>query len=184
MAALFTSIYSDSITLHLITDENLPAVRSMLEGFPDSEYMLDELNASYLPRFEDGRRARYGFYVLLEDRLAGLTLLDVDSWETGTGSTGADIFIHMRGNGVAPRSKPHLFYLAFAMLGLNRVETGCFVSNAASKRSIEKTPGFQYEGRSRQSGLNDDGELEDEYHYAILRGDWERLYDAAAITVR
>jgi RimJ/RimL family protein N-acetyltransferase len=178
---MFKALYSDSITLHLINEENLDKVRSMFRGFPDSDSMLDELNENCLPKYEDGKRTRYGFYATLENVLAGMSLLDVDDWKTLTGSTGADTFLHMRGKGVAPRSKPHLFYLAFEILGLNRVETGCFVSNLASKKSIEKTIGFEFEGTTRQSGLNDKGELEDEYRYAILRQDWLRHYDKTQI---
>lgn len=178
---MFKAIYSDSITLHLITEENLDEVCRMFYGFPDSADMLEELNESYLPEYEDGKRMRYGFYAMLENDLAGLSLLDVDDWQTLTGSTGADILLHMRGKGVAPRSKPHLFYLAFEILGLNRIETGCFVSNLASKKSIEKTAGFQFEGTMRQSGLNDYGKLEDEHLYAILRQDWVKYYDKTRV---
>lgn len=180
---MFKAIYSDSITLYLINEENLAEVRSMLQGFPDSDSMLEELDQSYLPKFQDGKRIRYGFYAMLENELAGLSLLDIDSWKTLTGSTGADILLHMRGKGVAPRSKPHLFYLAFEILKLNRVETGCFVSNIASRRSIEKTIGFQFEGTTRQSGINDSGELEDEHRYAILREDWVKHYHKNQIEV-
>ncbi len=180
---VFKALYSDSITLHLINEENLAEVRFIFHGFPDSDYMLAELNESYLPAFEDGKRKRYSFYSMLDNDLAGLSLLDIDSWKTLTGSTGADTLLHMRGKGVAPRSKPHLFYLAFEMLGLNRVETGCFVSNVASKKSIEKTIGFQFEGTTRQSGLNDNGEFEDEYRYAILRQHWAEHYDKTQVEV-
>lgn len=178
---MFKAIYSDSITLYLITEENLAEVRKLFEGFPDSDYMLAEFDRSYLPKFEDGKSIRYGFYVLLENKLAGLTLLDIDDWETKAGSTGADILVEMRGKGIAPRSKPHLFYLAFEILGLNRVATGCFVSNLSSKKSIEKTIGFQFEGAMRQSGLNEGGEFEDEHLYAILREDWLKYYDKSRI---
>lgn len=82
-----------------------------------------------------------------------------------------------------PGSKPHLFYLAFEILRLNRVETGCLVSNIASKRSIEKTPGFQFEGVRRESGINDHGEFEDQYMYSILKRDWLKLYDKASVQV-
>lgn len=180
---MFKGIYSDSITLYLITEENSDEVRKMFEGFPDSDYMLAEFDASYQPRIKEGKRVRYSFYVLLGNDLAGLTLLDIDDWATRAGSTGADILRHMRGRGIAPRSKPHLFFLAFEVLGLNRVATGCFVSNYSSKRSIEKTVGFQFEGTMRQSGLNDEGELEDEYLYAILREDWLKIYDKNLIEV-
>ena len=76
-----------------------------------------------------------------------------------------------------------VFYFGFEILGLNRLATGCLISNVASKRSIEKTPGFIFEGISRESGLNDEGELEDEYLYAILRKDWLRLYDKSRVKV-
>ena len=112
-----------------------------------------------------------------------MCLLSVDEWSQRCGSTGADVFQHMRGRGVTPRSKPHLFYLAFELLGLNRVATGCFVSNLSSKRSIEKTAGFQFEGISRESDINAQGDFEDEYIYAILKRDWLRLYDPRQIEV-
>jgi RimJ/RimL family protein N-acetyltransferase len=145
--------------------------------------MLEELFRNYLPRYEQGQRTNFGLYSFLGNELAGMTLLTVDSWEERAGSTGADVFRHMRGRGVTPRSKPHLFYLAFELLGLNRVATGCRVSNLSSKRSIEKTRGFQFEGIMRESGLNDAGEFEDECLYAILRRDWLQLYDKSLVTV-
>jgi RimJ/RimL family protein N-acetyltransferase len=120
---------------------------------------------------------------MLGNELAGLTLLGIDDWQSRKGYTGADLLSHMRGREIAPRSKPHLFYLAFEILKLNRVETGCFVSNLASKRSIEKTAGFQFEGIMRESRINDDGAFEDEYLYAILRKDWPALYDKSQVKV-
>ncbi|OON67709.1 GNAT family N-acetyltransferase [Hymenobacter sp. CRA2] len=180
---MFRALTSDFITLHLINEDNLPEIFTLFQGFPDSAPMLKELMRNYLPRYERGQRTNFGFYSLLDGQLAGMTLLSVDSWEERSGSTGADVFEHMRGRGVTPRSKPHLFYLAFELLGLNRVATGCRVSNLASKRSIEKTRGFQFEGVMRESGLNDQGEFEDELLYAILRRDWEQLYSPAAVTV-
>lgn len=181
---MFRAIHSDSITLYLINEDNAVEVRAMFEGFADSDYMLSEIEESYLPEFDEtGRRTKYGFYSLLNEELAGLSLLGVDCWKNSRGYTGADTLIHMRGKGVAPRSKPHLFYLAFEILKLNRLETGCFVSNMASKKSIEKTVGFQFEGATRQSGLNDAGEFEDEYRYAILQQDWVKHYDKTHIEI-
>ncbi len=180
----FKALQSGPITLYLINEDNLAEVRSRFEGFADSEEMLAEIDENYRPQYdEQGRQIQYGFYTTLNDELAGLSLLSVDSWKERKGATGADTLGHMRGRGVAPGSKPHLFYLAFELLGLNRVETGCLVSNIASKRSIEKTPGFQFEGVMRESGLNERGEFEDEYLYAILRRDWLRRYDKTQVTV-
>lgn len=137
---MFKSLYSDSITLHLINEDNLAGVYEMFKGFPDSNEMLQGISESYLPEFEHGLRTKYGFYALLENELAGLSLLGISGWKKRKGYTGADTLLHMRDKGVAPGSKPHLFYLAFEVLGLNRLETGCLVSNLTSKRSIKKTP--------------------------------------------
>lgn len=180
---MLTTLHADGISLHLINEDNLTDIFTLFQGFPDSREMLDELFRNYLPRYENGRRTNFGFYSLLGTELAGMTLLTVDSWEEKAGSTGADVFRHMRGRGVTPRSKPHLFYLAFELLGLNRVATGCRVSNLSSKRSLEKTVGLQLEGVMRESGVNEQGEFEDEYLYAILRRDWAQLYDKTLVTM-
>lgn len=181
---LFKAISSGSIILHLITEENIPAVYTMFSGFPDSPELLTEIKENYIPEYdEEKRRIQYGFYALLNDQLAGLSLLSVDSFRECIGSTGADTLLHMRGKGVAPASKPHLFYLAFEILQLNRVETGCLISNLASKRSIEKTPGFVFEGIQRESGINEKGEFEDQYIYSILKKDWVKLYKDIPVQV-
>jgi ribosomal-protein-serine acetyltransferase len=177
------ALESDSITLYLIDEDNAEEVKSMFRGFPDADYMVNEIEESYLPEYEKGQRMKFGFYAKLDNELAGMSLLGIDSWKERKGYTGADTLLHMRGKGVAPRSKPHLFYLAFEVLGLNRLATGCLVSNLASKKSIEKTPGFQFEGVSRESGLNEHGEFEDEFLYSILRKDWLRLYDKTQVRV-
>jgi ribosomal-protein-serine acetyltransferase len=57
------------------------------------------------------------------------------------------------------------------------------VSNTASRRSIEKTPGFVYEGTLRKFARNEQGEFEDELRYAILHEDWAKLYNPDEIEV-
>jgi RimJ/RimL family protein N-acetyltransferase len=178
---MFKALYADSITLHLINEDNADEVRSMFHGFSDSAYMLSEIDESYLPEYEKGKRMKYGFYTMINNKLAGMSLLGIDSWKECKGYTGADTLLHMRGLGVAPRSKPHLFFLAFEILGLHRLATGCLISNTSSRRSIEKTPGFQFECVSRESGVNEKGEFEDEYLYAILYQDWLKLYDKSKV---
>jgi RimJ/RimL family protein N-acetyltransferase len=126
-------------------------------------------------------RTKYGFYAMPDNQLAGFSLLGISDVKLHKGYTGADTLLHMRGKGIAPRSKPHLFYLAFEILQLHRLESGCLVSNIASKRSIEKTKGFQFEGVMRESGINDAGEFEDEYLYAILKKDWMKHYDKSVV---
>ena len=180
---MFKALHLEQITLYLITKENQEAVRSMFEKAGDS-YTLNEFEKSYLPAFDDeGRQEKYGFYSTIDGELAGLSLLGISSFKHKRGYTGADTLPRMRGKGIAPASKPHLFYLGFEILGLNRIETGCFVSNTASQRSIEKALGFQFEGILREYALNELGEFEDERRYAILRKDWQKLYDKNLIEI-
>ncbi|GAA4007108.1 hypothetical protein GCM10022408_18740 [Hymenobacter fastidiosus] len=122
---MFRALWSDSITLHLINEDNLPQICDLFQGFPDSRPMREALFRNYRPRYANGRRTNVGFYALLNSTLAGMPLLTVDCWEEKAGSTGADIFRHPRGRGITPRRKPYLFYLAFGVLGLNRVAPGC-----------------------------------------------------------
>jgi RimJ/RimL family protein N-acetyltransferase len=182
-ATMVKALYTDSLTLHLINEDNLAEVFAKLHGLPDCDAMIQEIAEHYMPEFDKGIRTKYGFYTMQQNELVGFSLLGIDDWHQRKGYTGADTLLHRRGQGIAPRSKPHLFYVAFELLGLNRVATGCLASNLASKRSIEKTPGFQFEGISRESGLNEKGDFEDEYLYAILRSDWLRLYDQSAVRV-
>jgi RimJ/RimL family protein N-acetyltransferase len=174
----FKAIKSRTIELTLIDNDNIDAVRKKLKTFQDADYFIAQLERSYLPRFDNSeRRTKYGFYTMFDGRIAGMSLLGISDWENRRGYTGADTLAHMRGQGIAPKSKPLLFYLAFEHLELNRIETGCFVSNTASKSSIEKTPGFTLEGTLRKYALNDKGEFEDEYRYAILKKDWLEIRD-------
>src|ERR1700743_3186824 len=93
----FKALYHNNITLYLINEDNFDEVYNMFSSFPDSDYMLSELRDSYRPKYEDGQRITYGFYSMLSNELAGLTLLDVDNFKDRIGSTGADTLLHMRG---------------------------------------------------------------------------------------
>ncbi len=178
------ALRAGKLELIAVTETNLDTVRNLLKAEPDSGEVLEEFEASYLPNFDtENRPVRYSFYILKEGKMTGLTLLDIDSWEDARGSTGADILPGCRGQGIAPASKIPLFYLGFGLLGLNRIETGHYVSNRASQRSIEKTAGFIYEGRLREYGRNPAGEFEDVLYYGIIRRDWEALYREVPVEV-
>ena len=47
---MFEALYSDSITLHLITEDNLSEVYERFQGFPDSKEMVKEMLTHYLPK--------------------------------------------------------------------------------------------------------------------------------------
>jgi ribosomal-protein-serine acetyltransferase len=180
---MFSALRFGEVTLQLINQENLGAVKKLFLDQSVSIELVRDIETSYAPSFDDQRRrCKFGFYTLINGKLAGLSLLGINNWDHLRGYTGADTLPHMRGRGVAPASKPHLFYLGFHLLGLNRIETGCFASNISSRRSIEKTPGFQFEGCMREYGFYE-GKLDDELRYAILKKDWEKLYDLKAVEV-
>jgi ribosomal-protein-serine acetyltransferase len=180
----FRALRCGDLTLHRIHEGNLEHVRGLFAGYPDSPYMASELENNYRPEYDDQRRQTvFGFYTSFRGELAGASLLGISSFSEARGFTGADTFVHMRGKGIAPASKPALYYLGFALLGLNRVETGCFASNVASRRSMEKTPGLVYEGTLRQYARNAAGVFEDEHRFAILRSDWHSHYASVTVEV-
>jgi ribosomal-protein-serine acetyltransferase len=180
----FKALRCGDVTLHRIHEGNVSEVRASFAGYPDSPYMLSELDSNYRPEYDDQRRQTlFGFYTTVRGQLAGASLLGISSFSEARAFTGADTFMHMRGRGVAPASKPALYHLGFALLGLNRVETGCFASNVASRRSMEKTPGLTYEGTLRQYARNAAGVFEDEHRFAILRSDWLALYASVRVDV-
>ena len=178
----FRTLASGDLALKLIEESNAQQARGQLGEHPDGVELLTELEQSYLPRWDaEGRRTQWGFLVERGGSLVGLCLLGVSSWPDLRGYTGADILRCYRGQGITPATKPLLFHLGFGLLGLNRIETGCLVTNLPSRRSIEKTPGFVFEGVLREYARNDDGEFEDEFRYAILRREWEGLYSDVSV---
>jgi ribosomal-protein-serine acetyltransferase len=180
----FGALRAGGVTLHRIHEGNLLDVRVSFAGMPDSAYMLAELDLNYRPDYDEQQRQTvYGFYTTLRGELVGASLLGISSFSEARGFTGADTLVHRRGQGIAPASKPALFYLGFALLGLNRIETGCFASNVASRRSMEKTPGLAYEGTLRKYARNAAGVFEDEHRFAIVRSDWITLYGRTPIEV-
>lgn len=185
MTLPFQALRHQNVTLHLITADNMAALLEQVVRYDEADYFTNEISSHYTPRYDgQGQRNRWGFYTTLNNELAGFSLLGVNSWEDKRGYTGADTLPHMRGKRIAPSGKPLLFYLGFHLLGLNRIETGCFVRNESSRRSIEKTPGFVFEGILRQFAWDSvTGRFEDELRYAILREEWAKLYPTEAVTL-
>jgi RimJ/RimL family protein N-acetyltransferase len=181
---IFDALRSGELDLRLIEESHLPSLEKQIQSHDEAEYFLGELRRSYRPaNDQENKRTKYGFNIVLNDQPAGFCLLGIGSWSDSRGYTGCDIYPHMRGRGIAPQSKPLLFYLAFELLGLHRVETGCLTTNLASKRSIEKTKGFAFEGTLRDYRQVAKGEFVDEHRWAILRDEWSALYDPNDIQV-
>jgi hypothetical protein len=112
------------------TEENLADVRSLFQGFPDSDEILRELEKSYVPRFAEGVRTKYGFYAMLENELAGLSLLGISNWKDRRGYTGAGhAAAHARARSCRHAVSRTCFTWRSRSSGIESRETGCFVSN-------------------------------------------------------
>jgi ribosomal-protein-serine acetyltransferase len=171
------TIAGSGYVLNRLTNTNASRIYKKLEDLGNPDKIIEEIKKNYLPDLDkDGKLVQFGFWIEVDKELTGFTLFSVDDWENGVGSTGADILPAFRGRGIAPGTKPHLFYLGFDILGLHRIETGHDESNASSKRSIEKTPGFKFEGVLREHSQTSRGVFENELLYAILEQDYRKLY--------
>ncbi|WP_231403165.1 hypothetical protein [Hymenobacter guriensis] len=58
---MLRALYSDGITLHLLSEDNLTGIFTLFQGHPDSREMQEELFRNYLPRYGQGRRTNFGF---------------------------------------------------------------------------------------------------------------------------
>jgi ribosomal-protein-serine acetyltransferase len=180
----FHAIAIGQLTLHYISPASLSEVLARFQALEEYGLFAEEVLKNYVPHYDTkGVLDRYGFYITLEGELAGVTLLGIHNWLDLRGYTTSHINKQMRGRGIAPASKAHLFYLGFSVLGLNRIEISCLTSNISSQRSIGKTRGVAFEATFRQRGLNDRNEVADEFHYAILKRDWLTLYETKDITL-
>ncbi|MCW3060900.1 MAG: hypothetical protein JWQ02_2721 [Capsulimonas sp.] len=74
------------------------------------------------------------------------------------------------GQGYATEAAEALLKFLFGDLAAHRVTSGCDARNTASVRLMERL-GLRREGHLVQSQFSN-GELRDEYLYALLRGEW------------
>lgn len=171
----FIGLKCGKVSLYLIDAWNMRSVAEMMSERGGRAAMCELIEARYGPRVDEaGERTRWGFYTRFNGHIAGFSSLWI---KDGIAQTGAETLPIWRGNGIASMSKPALFHLAFEILGLDRVETACAASNAASKASIEKTPGFEF------SGMGSGQEGEEEFRYVITRESWAQHYKDVVVEV-
>ena len=75
------------------------------------------------------------------------------------------------GQGYATEAVAALLRIAFAGLGLRRVQASCFAANEPSWRLMERL-GMRRESYSRADGLHRSGEWMDGMTYALLAQEW------------
>ncbi|KHK95872.1 hypothetical protein LK09_17800 [Microbacterium mangrovi] len=75
------------------------------------------------------------------------------------------------GRGYATEAVRAVIALCFGPLGLRRVHAGCFASNEASWRLMERV-GMRREEFSRETALHRSGRWVDGMNYGLLAGEW------------
>jgi len=105
-----------------------------------------------------------------EDRMIGEVSIEVFPKAQSRGGLGWSFHPDYHGRGYALEAARVLLEHGFGHLGLRRLTTFCDVRNVASWRLMERL-GMRREGHTRQSMLLR-GEWQDEYHYALLQGEW------------
>jgi RimJ/RimL family protein N-acetyltransferase len=78
------------------------------------------------------------------------------------------------GKGYATEARMLMLHYAFHERGLNRIWARIIEDNIGSTKMLEKC-GYQKEGLMRQSSFKD-GELKNEYLYAVLKEDFEKIW--------
>jgi len=80
------------------------------------------------------------------------------------------------GQGYMPEACRAVFDFGFTQIGLNRIEAAHHTENPKSGRVMQKL-GMIYEGLKRQANRDNQGNLCDTMHYAILKQDWGHPYE-------
>ncbi|MCW3817159.1 GNAT family N-acetyltransferase [Micromonospora sp. DR5-3] len=159
---------ADLVTLHpLISDPRV--VERVLDEAPPS---LAEIRAA-LPAWrraaQEAPRLSYRLVAVSADRLVGLGTLTVTSPEHRRGEIGYVIHPDHWGRGLGTEIAGLLLRLAFAQVGLHRVEATARPDHVASWRVLEKV-GMRREGSSRDH-LFVRGAWWDSVRYGVLATD-------------
>jgi len=140
----------------------------------DGPRSVEELGEYYRHwRFDAGGGC--DFRLAIEERaggrLAGSMALRLHGAE-GEADIGYWVGLPFQGAGLGGEALRLVAHLAFAHLGVRTLLAWVFVGNLASRRVLERC-GFTLlrtvPGRARKGG-----ELVDEWHFALTRGDWRR----------
>ena len=158
---------------------NDPRVRTSVVGIG---WPTSHAHDAYLAKDGDehARVVRLAVVELDSHRVVGMTgLWDVD-WRNRTASTGIKIHPTSWGKGFGLDAVRLLTSWAFLEVGLNRLWTSVFPSNAASLRIYGDLCGWQVEGRLRESvfrsGVLNDVLILGQLRREFDRQEWKREY--------
>jgi [ribosomal protein S5]-alanine N-acetyltransferase len=118
-------------------------------------------------------RKEYHFAVIekTSGNLMGACEISVDGHEDKNGMLGYCYSREIWGRGIGTDVAEALIRFGFRTLGLYRIWAECDAENYGSQKVLEKS-GMRREGCFRRKSFIK-GEWRDDYHYAILREEWE-----------
>lgn len=124
----------------------------------------------------------YTFSVELRDQpsFVGLIALNLGAANYKKGKIWIKLHSNHWNKGYATESTKAILEFGFKQLKLHRIEAGCAVENNASKKVLEKL-GMVQEGLFR-ANLPIRGEWIDNYEFAMLDTDFEKLYPTPSLT--
>ncbi len=117
-----------------------------------------------------GRGDKFQWIILSDSQPAGWVTLVINNWEHGLGEVGYALGSSFQGRGLMTQALHQLLDDVFHHTSIERVEARCAVSNAASKRVLEKVS-FRCEGLLR-SYFRLRGQRVDNLLYALLKAEY------------
>ncbi len=144
-------------------------------GIPETIQATEKIINQWLVAQNSNPQASYVFCLDLVDtnQFIGLIALNMGKPNYKTAEVWYKIHLNHWNNGYTTEALSKLLDFAFNNLELHRIEAGCAVENIASIKVLEKV-GMIREGRKRKK-LPIRGEWKDNYFYAILEEDFQRI---------
>lgn len=141
---------------------------------PYTEKMAKKFVDDSIKKWKQKKSYRFFIELKSEEKMIGvLELMDVDKFNEKA-KTGSWMNPKYQRRGYMFEAKIAVNEFAFNRLKLNKLETGVFTFNKASKATQESV-GYRYEGKKVETMKNlKSGKLCDEYLYGLLRRDWKR----------
>lgn len=143
-------------------------------GIPESIQVTENLVKEWIKTISEIPRQCYFFLIENEVQKAiGIIGMRLGKAHYRNAEIWYKIHPDFWGNGYATEAVKALLTFGFKNLNLHRIEAGCAIENTGSIRVLEKT-GFTREAHTRQL-LPIRGQWHDNYGYAILEEDWEKI---------
>jgi RimJ/RimL family protein N-acetyltransferase len=153
--------------LHQFEPEN---ILNHLKDEQHAEIVVRELSVDWI--------ARKQFFLGIFDRLThqwvGQIYIGPTNWDLPEFAIGYVVDVDHEGKGYITEAVKGALCLIFEHLNAHRVRSDCNEHNQRSYRVLERC-GFTREGHLRENKKNPDGTFHGDYHYGILRHEFELI---------